>query len=328
MLARERAPAGRHLVGDRAQREQIGPGVAAVPQDLFGSKVAGGADEHAGHRRERRALRRCVRRQARDAEIENLGGPRPREEEILRLQVVMNEIGRVRGDQASRHVQHDATDVVGGQRPAREPVAQRLAVEQLHDDERPPVVHAHVEQPHDVGTVQRRGDAGFLNEPFHDAGLMLSAARDELHRDVTPKAYVGCAIHLSHPAARQERDDAVRADECPCGKGGIFGREVVDDEGERRGFEKAGRNRPRAHELVDVGLERRMFREELAAQALPIIGSGAEPHVVPLGEPAPGLIVHGHLAVSAHATATRARCSSRHSPSAATRRAPQQFPPR
>ena len=74
--------------------------------------------------------------------------------------------GRVRRHQAARHVHADPPDVLGGQRPARDPRAQRFAVEQLHDEIRPPVEHADVKEPDDVGMIQRRGDARFLHEAF------------------------------------------------------------------------------------------------------------------------------------------------------------------
>ena len=88
----------------------------------------------------------------------------------------MPKSGSVGGHESAGDVDRDPACGVLRQRPSREALPQRLAVEQLHHEERPSVVHAHVEQPHDVRTVERGGDTGFLNEALHHAGLVLTAA--------------------------------------------------------------------------------------------------------------------------------------------------------
>ena len=53
MLSAERLPVGEELIGENAQREDIGPAIERLTADLLGSQVRGGPERDAGLRQVR-----------------------------------------------------------------------------------------------------------------------------------------------------------------------------------------------------------------------------------------------------------------------------------
>ena len=80
----------------------------------------------------------------------------------------MHETRRMRGRQAVRDVERDAPGFVRLQARTLEPIAQGLALEELHHEEGTTVVNADVEQAHDVGLVERSGDSRLLQESLDE----------------------------------------------------------------------------------------------------------------------------------------------------------------
>ncbi len=98
------------------------------------------------------------------------------------------------------------------QRPAGEPVGQRLAVEPLHDEEVDAVLVADVVQGADVRVVQRRDGARLTLEaraPLRRGRRLLA---QDLDGDGTIEPRVPGVVHLSHAAGAQRPDDLVRSE--------------------------------------------------------------------------------------------------------------------
>ena len=91
----ERRTAGEHLVENRAEAEEVGPGVDGFAADLLRRHVAGRADHRPGLGLGRRAAGRCRLvarpRELGDAEVEDLDPPVARDEQVVGLQVAMDD---------------------------------------------------------------------------------------------------------------------------------------------------------------------------------------------------------------------------------------------
>ena len=80
------------------------------------------------------------------------------------------------------------------------PVAQGLALHQLHDDEELARVFPDVENGADIGMVQRRRGACLGAEPLDGLAVVEEVLRDELHRDFAAQADILGAIDDPHAA--------------------------------------------------------------------------------------------------------------------------------
>jgi hypothetical protein len=90
--------------------------------------------------------------------------------------------------------------------------AERLALEELRQDERVPVVHAEVVHGDDVRVVQRRGGARFELEPPLPGGIARPFRRQHFDRDVAPKLRVARAVDVAHPSGPERADDLEATD--------------------------------------------------------------------------------------------------------------------
>ena len=121
---------------------------------LLRCEVRRGAEHGARLGVTRRLERAC------NPEVRELHLPVARAENVLRLDVAVHEVRRVRGLERSADLDADRDDL-GGRQPAtpRELVGERLAVDVLHDDVRPAFVLADVVDLHDVRVDELRREA-------------------------------------------------------------------------------------------------------------------------------------------------------------------------
>ncbi len=95
---------------------------------------------------------------------------------------------------------------------AVEPAVERLAVQELHDDERPAVVgHAVVVDFDDVLAAQRRRCAGLVLEARAGLAAVGVLDIDELHGDARPERRVHSGPDGAHPAAPEQLGEPVLA---------------------------------------------------------------------------------------------------------------------
>ena len=93
-----------------------------------------------------------------------------------------------------------------------EPLAKRLAFEQLHDGMRDAVGGADVVERKDVGMVDRRNRARFALEACERVRVGGESTRQNLDGDVAAEPRVVGSVHLSHAAGANRRDNLVRAE--------------------------------------------------------------------------------------------------------------------
>ena len=204
VLAQEGRPARQHLEQDGAHREQIAPGVEAVAGHLLRSHVARGAEHHAGVREPAFGRGRAGHvgiagiAGSREAEVEQLHAV-GREEDVRRLQVAVHDPARVERLERGQHRERDRHRLRHAQRPALQPLAERLAFEQLHRDEELPLVLADVVELADVRVVDARRGPGLALEALA-RGLVSAQRAHRLERDGAVEPLVARGVDDPHAA--------------------------------------------------------------------------------------------------------------------------------
>jgi hypothetical protein len=89
------------------------------------------------------------------------------------------------------------------QRPAREPLGQRLALDQLHDENVPAAGFLHAVERGNVRVIQRLEHLRFALEPRRAVGVERPRLRQDLDRHLSPELRVARAIDLPHAAGAE-----------------------------------------------------------------------------------------------------------------------------
>ena len=86
---------------------------------------------------------------------------------------------------------------------------QRLAIEELHRDERLPVFFSNVVDGANIGMIQRRGGLGFAAEATERRRIFGEIVRQEFQSDVATEACVLGFVNHTHAAAADSFYNAV-----------------------------------------------------------------------------------------------------------------------
>src|SRR5439155_8904821 len=128
--------------------------------------------------------------------------------------VAMDDPALVGGVEGPGRLRGDPCRLARRQRPA--PLDDRgevLAVDQLHDDERPGGVLPVVVDRDDVRVVQRRRGLGFVAEPRAEVRVATVLRAEDLDGDVSVQLVVMAAIDPGHPALAEQLREPVAATE-------------------------------------------------------------------------------------------------------------------
>ncbi len=150
--------------------------------------------------------------QLREAEVEHLRVAARSDEDVGRLDVTVDDSAAVSGVERVGDLDRDVDRSIDIERLLLYDMSQRVALEQLHDDELPPGVLADVVHGADVRVVEGRGGARLALEPFGRGAIRGQRGRKELDGDRTSEANVFPSIDDTHPAAAQLGGNAIRAD--------------------------------------------------------------------------------------------------------------------
>ena len=178
---------------------------------LRGHVVQRPEDDPGLGQRDRRSLdrRRVSAHQFRQAEIEDAQPPAGRDDDVARFQVAVNDAGVVRGPDGVRDLEREFDGVPDRQPAARNQVAERQPVHELHDDEVRAFVRRDVIHRDDVRVVERRGGTGLAEEPFPAVRVRRVPRGQELDRDEPLQAGVARLVDDAHAPFAQLFEDLV-----------------------------------------------------------------------------------------------------------------------
>jgi hypothetical protein len=216
-VALERAAAREHLVQHGPEGEDVGTRVGRVAAHLLRRHVAHGAEHRAGVRGPHQGRRvRVVGSPARsgvvpgEAEVEDLDPAVAGHEQVLGLEVAVDHALGVRGRQSVRELPRVVDRLSKRQRPAREPLAQRLALEQLHHGERHRALAPEVVDREDARVRERRDRLRLALEAGERLGGLREVRREHLYCHVAVELGVARPVHFAHPAGAEGSLDPVR----------------------------------------------------------------------------------------------------------------------
>ncbi len=115
----------------------------------------------------------------------------------------------------------DAEGLVRRQRTLRQPLLQRLAFHQFHDQEVNAVLMADIVQRADVRVGKFRNCLGFAVQSLAQSGIGRQIGGQDFDGYIALESSVAGAIHLTHPAGAERGEDFVRSElgarrERPC----------------------------------------------------------------------------------------------------------------
>ncbi len=204
VLAVERHAADEALIGDHAERIDVGAPIEPLGARLLRAHVMRRADGHSG------ARELAARRRLRDSEIRDHRQPVLVEHDVVGLDVAVHDAALVRVREGARHLDEDLTDLARGERAARgQHGRQWLAAQKLHDEIDHPAGFADAVNRDDAGVLELGGRTGLALEPLDELLVEREGERQDLDGDFAIElGFLGLEDDR-HPAAAQLVEDFV-----------------------------------------------------------------------------------------------------------------------
>ena len=203
-----------HLIRDDAQRVEIGAVVGGgVAGRLLGRHVRRSADRCADMRRDggRRADRRTRRRHdvasprlqecLGDSEVGD-GGRSAREQDVVGFDVAVNDATPVSVHERARHVFKNAHGLAHRERAALQARADRLALDERHDEEGQAVHLSGAQHGYDVRVLERSREHDLALEP-RNGHRRRQLVRQHLDGYLSPERVVARDEHRRHTPATE-----------------------------------------------------------------------------------------------------------------------------
>ena len=121
----------------------------------------------------------------------------------------MDDAFAVSGLESRRNAGGAAQRFAQRHRASEEALLQRLAFDELENQERSVLSLDNVEERADVGMVDLRDEPRFALEAGETIGIVGERRREDLDGDVSSKASVARTIHLAHGAVTQQADNLI-----------------------------------------------------------------------------------------------------------------------
>ncbi len=206
--ARKRLAVRDQLEQHRAHREDVAAVIDRQPAHLLGRHVVEAADQRAG-------VRDAGIGQLRDAEVEDLQpAAAPLDHQVGRLDVAMDDPEGVRvGETVAQLLDELEPAGEGRGLPPSYPRAQRLAVDELHGDERFAVMFPDVEDADDVLVLEHAGGIRFLHEAPANLFVVDALLQDLDRERAAADLRIPGAPEGSHPTRPDRADDLVATDD-------------------------------------------------------------------------------------------------------------------
>ena len=119
-------------------------------------------------------------------------------------------------------LKRDRESVLDRERPALQPLGQRLALDQLHDQKMPPGGLVRPIERGNVWVIQRGEHLRFALEPRRAVGVECPRLRQDFDRHLAPELRVPRAVHFAHAAGTERGLDLVRAEASAADKTHFF----------------------------------------------------------------------------------------------------------
>jgi hypothetical protein len=172
-----------------------------------------GADESgSGAQGGRLGEARCPGQEASETEVEHLGAPARRDDDVARLYVAMDDALLMRRLQGIGDIERDGPRPGLGKRPVREDPGQRFAGHVLEHEKVDRAVGVEVEKRRDVGVEESRQGARFEPEPPLRSLVLKRVLLQDLDRHVTLEPRIFGAKNDSHAAFSEAVDDPIPAE--------------------------------------------------------------------------------------------------------------------
>lgn len=213
-LAAERWTACEHLPEDDTQAEEVAAGIHHPALQLLRAQVARSAHYRPGRAHEGLRLHLAARNlgpQLRQTEVQHLHPPILGDEDVLGFEIPVDDALFVGRSEPTGDLQSDLDGLPGSQRPAAQPLPERLALQQFHHQVGRSLVCPEVENGEDVRMGERRQGAGLLLEAGQAVRVRAEGLRQHLQRHLPAQLRVLRPVHLAHPPRTQEGEDFVGA---------------------------------------------------------------------------------------------------------------------
>jgi hypothetical protein len=211
-----RQPAREQLEGHHAERVDVGAGVGGLGARLLRSHVVGRShdERRRGHRRRGDARRGALG----EAEVEQLEKALAvivtTDEEVGGLEVAVDDARLVRRGERAGRLQEEPHDLGERELPlAVDEVAERLAVQQLHDEVRTAIGREAMRVDVDDAAVANGVDGLRLGQhAAHEHLVARELGLDDLDGDALVDDRVQALVHDAHAAFAERADDQVVAE--------------------------------------------------------------------------------------------------------------------
>ena len=184
----------------------------------------------------------------------------------------------------------------------RELLCERVALDQLENQEANIVRFLETVDRADVGMVQRGEHPRFAVEARESIRMPRERRRQNLDRDVAPELRVVRTVHFAHAAGAEQRVQAIPADRpaghlCPCGRrpGGRHWNRVDTWRGEKSVVRRLVQQR------FDLAPQRLVVSTRLGEKRRAFAGWRGVGRVIQLLDPLPAFRRHGARSRPAHA---------------------------
>ena len=214
-VAVERPLPRRHLEEDDAEREDVRAQVERPPLHLLGRHVRHGAHDDAFLRLHLGRQPGAVGGGGRgrfhlgQTEVEHLDPPAAAHHDVGRLQIPVDDALLVRRPERVGERGGNLDEPRDRQRSLGDDEVERPALDELHGQEVDAARLLHRVDRHDVRVVQRGHRAGLALESLEPFRARRHLRRQHLESHVAAELRVPRAVHLSHPARADRREDLV-----------------------------------------------------------------------------------------------------------------------
>ncbi len=128
---------------------------------------------------------------------------------VFRFEIPVHDSLVVRRGETRRDLSADLRGLAGREGSGREPLAQRLPLQEFHHGEGRALVDAEIMDGEDIRMGERGHCLRFALESIDPVGILGEGGCDDLQSDIALQPGIAGSVDLAHPAGAKEADDLV-----------------------------------------------------------------------------------------------------------------------